>query len=88
MSMELVLLHVQPLSLIIMVNLNWFEVILPEEGDWWKFNSYEEAHSAYLELLSQNEDFGENYQVELVKPAPDWTEDNLSYLTILDSWID
>ena len=55
-----------------MTNTTWFEVI-NDEGDWWKFDTVEEAKSFFDEMDEQ----GEN--VSLQKPTADWDEDNNSY---------
>ena len=58
---------------------NWFEVLLTEEGDWWKFDTFEEANEAFQMLVDDGE------VVSLQRPANDWTEDNLSYEEIVSS---
>ena len=58
---------------------NWFEVILTEEGDWWKFDTFEEANEAFQILVNDGE------VVSLQRPDNSWTEDNLSYEEIISS---
>ena len=63
-----------------MENTIWFEVIIEGGEDWWKFDDYEEAKNAFIQLIKE----GEN--ATLMKPDKDWSEENKSYVTILSNY--